>query len=76
MLHEKTLFPQVKDLQCAHANQGQHFPLLLYFSFKESLFLAKMQFRRTAKANLGQHFRHMDETLFSQSTAHNFFAES
>ena len=31
-------------MQSAQANQG-HFPLLLYFSFKERLFLAKIQFR-------------------------------
>ena len=46
-------------LMSAQANQGQHFPLLLYFLFEGRLFLKKKQFRRKVSSLISKCGLHM-----------------
>jgi len=44
LMHVRKVSSQI-SLCFPQANHGRHFPLLWYISFKESLFLSKIQFR-------------------------------
>ena len=61
-----------RPLKATQANQGRHFPLLLYFSFQGRLCLTKIQFIRK-ELTLISHSMHMQLTPFYRSATYFYF---